>query len=726
MNDTPPKSSLRQNLFYIVLLVFSVALALAAILLPDLSPAFSATPSVGEVASQDYRAPRSLTYTSEVLTEERRAEAERSVLPIYTSPNTAVARQQLERLQAALAYITSVRADQLATPNQKLNDLAALEDIRLSRKTAGAIPGLTDSRWEAIQQETFQVLGKVMGSAIRPENLDDARSRIPVLVSLSLPEEQADVVAELVQAFVAPNSEYSESLTQQARQAARQSVEPVSRTFALGQTVTLRGQVLDTADIEALQQLKLIQLGPRWQDQISVVALVLLLAFLLAVYLYRSKEAFTRDPRSLALIALLFLVFLVSARLVIPTRTVIPYLFPLAAYSLTVAALFGGSFAMVSSIPLAILSAYGLPYSLELTLYYTLGSLLAVLALGQARRIISFFIAGAWFTFAGALVILVYRLPATTTDLLGLATLIGAAAINGLASASIALVLQYLLAQFLGMTTPLHLMDLTRSDHPLLQIILRDAPGTYQHGLQVANLSEQAAERVGADPLLIRVGALYHDAGKTLNPSFFIENQVPGFPNPHQDIDPVKSAKIIISHVTDGLNLTRKYGLPRSVQNFVTEHHGTMIARFQYVKAVEAAGGDESKVDKELFRYPGPKPQSRETAILMLADGCEARVRAERPKDEEDLRRIIRGVIDDRLTRGQLDQADLTLRDLEKIEGSFFTTMRSIYHPRVKYPADLEIRSVEEPATTPLPNRSLAREAETAGELTTGTSQSTS
>jgi len=174
--------------------------------------------------------------------------------------------------------------------------------------------------------------------------------------------------------------------------------------------------------------------------------------------------------------------------------------------------------------------------------------------------------------------------------------------------------------------------------------------------------------------------------GLYLSYLYFIENQVIGSPNPHDNLEPEISAEIIIRHVTDGLELARNHRLPRRIQDFIVEHHGTMLTRYQYVKAVEAAGGDKSKVDKNQFRYPGPPPQSRETAILMLADGCEARLRAERPEGKEELRNVIKEVIDNRLSSEQLDNTDLTLRELDEIIESFTTTLRGIYHPRIEYP----------------------------------------
>jgi len=271
-------------------------------------------------------------------------------------------------------------------------------------------------------------------------------------------------------------------------------------------------------------------------------------------------------------------------------------------------------------------------------------------------------------------------------DWIGILTLLGAAIFNGIASASLTLLLQYFLAQALGLTTAMQLLEISRPDFPLLQFFLRNAPGTYQHSLQVANLAEQAAESIGADALLTRVGALFHDIGKAKNPTYFIENQGPGQVNTHDDMSPIESSKTITQHVLDGIALARKHRLPRRINDFILEHHGTMITRYQYSKAVEAAGGDESKVDAEEFRYPGPRPRSRETALLMLADGAEARVRALRPQNEEELHGILRAAVDQALSTGQLDNTQLTLQDLSTITDSFVRTLRGTYHARIEYP----------------------------------------
>lgn len=642
----------------------------------------------GDVSPGDFQAPQEINYISEVRTEEARLAAENAVAPVYAPPNQSIARKQLERLRAALQYITLVRDDPNATPEQKMSDLALLNDIALKPQTIEQILALLSARWDVIQQESLSVLEQVMRRSIRDADLETARRSVPTLVSLALNEEQAAIVVELVAAFVAPNSMYSAELTEAAKRSAREAVEPVVQSYKAGEIIVLRGEIVRPAQLEALQQLGLIGQTRPWQEYAGAGALVLSLAVLTALYFSQRSLRFLFDARSLVIVVLTFLLFVVGVRLVVPGRTVLPYAIPLPAVGLLIATLFGLEAGVVLSILISLLAPYALPNALDLMPYYLFSSLIGVLVLGAARRVWTFFRAGMAVSIAGIVTLVAFRLPFEQMDGLAWLQLSGAAVLCGLASSSIALLMQYFLAQTLGLTTALQLIEISRPDFPLLQFFLRNAPGTYQHSLQVANLAEQAAELIGADALLTRVGALFHDVGKALNPSFFIENQPAESINPHDDIDPAESAAAIIAHVTDGVALARKYRLPRRIDDFILEHHGTMVTRYQYNQAVQAAGGDASKVDIENFRYPGPRPRSRETALLMLADGTEARARAERPQDEEAMRKMVLSTIDSAQKQGQFDDTNLTLKDLGVITDAFVTILKGTHHPRIAYPKD--------------------------------------
>ncbi|NPV76762.1 MAG: HDIG domain-containing protein [Anaerolineae bacterium] len=690
----------RRILSRLVLLTLAGGIAFGALITPVSLRPSSYSLAVGNVATEDIVAPRAIVYQSELLTEKARQEAEKNVLPVYLDVDPTITRQQIEKLKASFSYINSIRADNYATIEQKRQDLNAITDPVFPDDLKRSILELSDQRWEVIQQESLKVLEQVMRTTIREDRINDAKRNVPTLVSFSLPQDQAAIVTQLVTLFIAPNSVFSQELTAKEKLQARENVVPIERRYAAGETIVRQGQVITPETFEALQQFDLIDTGRDTQKFFAAAAAVISVNSFIVLYFMRRKSRLLEDFRGLTVIVIYFLLFLIGSRFLIPNRTVIPYLYPFAAFGLTLASLYSLEIGLIFSLSLGLLSVWGVSTPPDLIYFYLLGSFLGILSLGKARRLANFFWAGLAVGLTGCMVILAYRLPTGTTDLIGTLTLMATSIVNGLASASLALLFQFLIAQILGLTTPLQLLEISRPDHPLLQLMLQNAPGSYQHSLQVANLAEQAAERIGADGLLVRVGAIYHDVGKAANPSFFIENQVPGKLNPHDDIDPAFSASTIIKHVDDGTLLAKKYRLPPQIMDFIREHHGTLITRYQYTKAVQAANNDHTKVDMELFRYPGPKPRSRETALLMLADGCEARARAELPTNDNELRQIIKKVFDFCQQEGQLDDTTFTLKDLTLARESFFTTLRNTYHPRIQYPELRSTSAANEPTTT--------------------------
>ncbi len=689
-----PLRTLRAFILLAVSLVTYAVLVLPLSLRPPAPPM-----QAGDVAPRDMQATRNLEYVSQVRTEEAQDAAEKAVLPVYTAPDPVIARKQIDQLNSVFQVINAVRADATTTTDQKQATLSSRTDLGLPADSIAQILNLPDSRWTSVQQESLRVLEQVMRTPVRADNLDFVRNDIPSQVSLTLNEQDAALVTELVGSHVVPNSQYNQDLTTAAQQAARSAVQPVVVTYKAGETIVAGGDIITPAELEAMQEFGLIETQQPLETYLSAGVLTLVCAFFIGIYYYRRPRVpLLSDSRSLLILGFVFLIFVVTARLVVPNRTIVPYAFPLPAIGLLVATLFGMDTGIVISLVVCVLASYGLSDILVLMPYYLLASLCGVVTLGQARRFWAFLRAGFAIAMAAIAMILAFRLSyGPAIDRIGLVTLMGAALFNGLASASLALLLQYVLAQFLSLPTALQLLEISRPDFPLLQMFLRNAPGTYQHSLQVANLSEQAAEKIGADPLLSRVGATFHDIGKAASdPSFFIENQAPGNINTHGDLSPEKAATAIIRHVTDGVKLAHKYRLPRRIDDFILEHHGTMVTSYQYNQAVQAAGGDASKVDVDKFRYPGPRPRSRETGILMLADGVEARARAESPDSEEGLRNVVRTVVDRIEKERQLDNTQLTLHDLNQIIESFVSTLRGTYHARIHYPA------AELPASTPV------------------------
>ncbi len=662
---------------------------------------------VDGVATQDILAPYAHSYVSDVLTEQARQEAEEAVDDVYDPPDGSVTRQQVERLRMVLEYIDAIRADTFASQDQRLSDLLAIVDVKLDASTAQTILDYPEARWQMIRLETISVVEQVMRSEIREDQLEEARRTVPALVGISLTESQAELVEDLATPFISPNSFFNFEATQAAREEARLEVNPVVKSYAAGETIIARGEVVHPIHIETLESYGLMETPEPWR-QVAINALfVTVLSCGFALYIYRNHEDQLQDIALIATITILFIVSTVAMQFMIPERTVLPYLFPAAMLPMLIATLISPGLGVLTALITGALAGFLSTRGLEFSLYVMLSGTMGALVIGRAERLSTFFWAGLAAALSAVSIVIIFRFPDPGTDLVGKASLLAAGIVSGLLSASLGFGLLLVIGSLLGITTSLQLIELSRPDHPLLQLILRNAPGTYQHSLQVANLAEQAARTVNANPLLTRVGALYHDAGKAINPQFYIENQAPG-QNVHEQLDPKTSAGVILDHIYNGLELARKYRLPEKVAAFIPEHHGTLETSYQYHKALEAVNGEKEKINPRDFQYPGPKPRSKETALLMLADGVEAKARAETPKTAEEIDRLVRWVIENRLNQGQLDNVDLTLKDLDTIRRSFVTTLKGIYHPRISYPEETEETDVQNDpqpafATRPVP-----------------------
>ncbi len=678
--------SVFKNRFSVFLSVFitTFAVFLALILPISLRPAPSLL-KIGDVAFQDIRAPRSFSYISENLTETARKDAEKTVTPIYLPADPVISRNQSEKLKNVLGYINAIRSDVYASSEQKIIDLSALSEVTLTKKTIQSLLTISSEKWESIKTESIYLLEEVMKSSIREDQLTAIRRNLFPRIGFEFNEIEAEIINELVSPLIVANSVFSNENTARAIDEARSQVEPISKQYISGEIIINIGEVIDPLTWEALQELGFTEPKNRITDYIAAALLVAAVMGFNLLYIRRVKRSFGREIEGLPVITLIFLIFLYSARFVIPNHAILPYLFPIAAFGVTIASLYDYEAGLVFSISLSLLVGFNQGIRMDLAAYYFIPTAVAIFILGRGRRITIFFMAGLGIAICGSLLILAYRLENSFLDLAGASTLIGAAFVNGFGAISLTLIFQFIMAQLLGKTTALQLMDLSRPDHPLLQELLLNAPGTYQHSLQVANMAEQAAKEINADALLTRVGALYHDIGKSQNPVFFIENQHPSQIDTHENLDPLIASATIIQHVEDGLKLGRKYHLPPLVLAFINEHHGTSITRYQYDQALEKTPAAK-KVDKELYRYPGQNPNTKETALLMLADGCEARVKAELPKTPEEIEVIVSENIKNALYQGLLDHSNLTLNDLRIITKSFVRTIQNTYHHRVVYP----------------------------------------
>ncbi len=671
----PAESRLRRTLRTLLLgLALWVAWGLA-FLLPS---ADSLRVTIGEASRRDIKAPYQVTYISEVETEAARQEAASRVADVYVA-DTTLAATQVQRLRETLAEIETLRMEPDLAPDER----PELTHIVLSEASWDTLLGLSDSSWELVARESERVLGLIMRDEIRASDLPRAKRDVLRLMLATLTTPERDAVNALVSDLIVVNMVVHEERTEARRAEARAAVQPVVRTIRAGESIVREGEIVTERAYERLEILGLLDQGPDWQQVAAQLGFALMVVIVLILFVLRVDPLLMGRPRRQLLLVMMLMVVGVTARLLLPGHTLLPYLFPGAAAAMLVVLFMNVQYATLIAVATSLAVGLSAGGSLELTIYILLGSLVGALALMRTEQLSAFVPATGYLAAINIATLLLFRISSGSYDLLGVLQLAGAGLANAVISSSLCLVAYAFTGRLFGITTSLQLMDLARPTHPLFRQLLIKAPGTYHHSILISNMAERAAEAIGADILLTRVGSYYHDIGKTLRPHFFSENQTDG-QNPHDKLDPQTSAEIVIAHTIEGLELARRYRLPDKVCAFIAEHHGTTLVSYFYRKASQAA--EDHEVDEAAFRYPGPKPQSRETAILMLADAVEAWVRADRPATEPEMERVIRRVINDRLIGGQLDETELTLKDLDRIREAFGSVLKGLYHPRIQYP----------------------------------------
>ncbi len=639
--------------------------------------------AAGQVSSKTILAPERVTFASEIETNDARAKAEGAVPDAYDPPNAEIAREQIRIANRVFDHIDSVRHDPFSTPEQKLEWVRAIPTVTLPTLTLSRTLALDENNFHRVVAEAQYVLDVTMRDEIRPNDVAAESAKVPSRVSLALSADQADLVTQWTRNFIVPNSSFNAAKTNDLRAQARDRVGTVYRTIEKGEAVIREGEFVTPKAVEALEALGILRPRPVLADYAGPALFGILLTLLLTAYLLRLRPGLLTHPRGLLLIAFLLLASTVGARLLVPDRPILLYLYPVGAAVMLIAVLVDSITALGMAIVLGLMVGFQSHNSLEMTTYVLLGGLIAALNLGRIERLPVFLWTGAYVAVSNAAVVAIFRVIAHDEDLTAWGQPLLAALGNGFLGAFVAIGSLFILGKVFGITTSLELVDLARPTHPLLQKLLRDAPGTYHHSLVVSQLAEHAAQSIGADSLLVRVAAYYHDVGKTRAPQMFIENQLEGV-NVHDTLKPQESAAIVIDHIARGLALAREHRLPRRLRDFIPQHHGTTLAAYFHRKAVQ--DNANQPVDEEIYRYPGPKPQSREAGILMLADGVEATTRAERPSTPEGINRIVERIVSERLRDGQLDESDLTLRDIQQVKDAFFDVLQGLYHSRVKYP----------------------------------------
>jgi len=646
---------------------------------------------VGDILSEDVVAPREATYVSAIETEAAQQRARASVQDVYDPPDPRIGRQQVRLAGQIMVFIRDVRADTLASDTLRHEYLGKITALNLDEQTRDGLLTISDTDFDALEHEVVNLISEAMGGAVREGQVADAVSQLELKVSATLPEPLIPLSVNIARDLVEPNSVLNVAATTAARQAAEQSVPDIMTTFRAGEVVVRAGEPVTELDIEALEQLGLRREGATRGDVLSAILASLMSTVVFGVYISALRRPWLEQPGLLLLFVLLFLMFLGAGQFIIPSQTLTSYLFPAAALSLAVTATYGVELAALTAIVLAALLGFLANRSLEMSVYLAMSGMLAAGALRRGGRLNAFFVAGIFASAGSIAALLIFRLPSELNSV-HLLPLMGMAALGGLISAGLALVILFVVGNVTPIITTLRLLDLMRADHPLQRRLQREALGTYQHTLAVAALAEAATVATGADTLLTRVGTLYHDIGKLNNPGFFTENQAEGVPSPHDGLSPLASARIIIAHVPDGIKMAGRHHLPPRIVDFIREHHGTMPVLFFLARGREEAADAGIKLDETEYYYPGPRPKSRETAILMLCDSCESAARAARPTSGDEIEQIVDRIFQQRMEYHQLDDSGLTLAEINILRDAIARTLKGMYHPRIQYPDPAQVR----------------------------------
>ena len=456
----------------------------------------------------------------------------------------------------------------------------------------------------------------------------------------------------------------------------------MSVTIRQGEVIVRNGSPLAATDIEKIDALGLRQTAPDVASFGGWLLLAVLMVLMLLAWIWRFRPGLWHRDNVLILIGLLVVGATLALKLT-AGRPTLPFFLPTAAIAILLAILLDASTATIVIAIVAVIGGAVNGNSLEFASYIFLGGMAGIVAIRKGDRLQVFVQASVAVFVVNALVVTVFSLLGAR-DLRGILELWFASAASAAGSGIAAVGTFAVLGSVFGILTVFQLLELANPSQPLLRRLLVETPGTYHHSLMVGNLAERAAESIGADPLVTRVAAYYHDVGKLANPLGFIENQAGG-DNIHDQLDPEVSAQILKQHVVDGIDLAYKAKLPKALIAFIPQHHGTAIMSYFYARAKELAGPGVV-VDDRKFRHAGPKPQSREAALIMLADGVEASVRSLSARDEAAIRGMVARIIEERVADGQFDECDLTLRDLERIREAFVGQLLGMYHTRIAYP----------------------------------------
>jgi len=652
------------------------------------------------IADQTIYAP--ITVIDEEMTRKKQEEAAASVEDQYVL-NKEYADNSVSMVESIFDSISDIsqqsnsdNAGQTVSEEEKLNQLQeALATQGYKKIPKNALTTLLQANTSELKLAKGSVItavNTIMSEPITVEKVTEARAKVrEELQYVNLSNELIDAAAKIGEIAIIPNYTFDVEATEEKRQQAREEVQDIQ--IKQGQIIVEEGQIIDREVYRKLELLGLLNNRYTFQPFIGLTVLILLMVGLLVYYIEKEKSFYISKQQTLLLYTIIFSITLLIMKIISLYQKMdynhIGFIVPVSAGVMLIKLLINGRLAFVSSLIFAICGS--LIFNEDVTssfnfiigLYYLCSCIAAVLFLGEHNVRSKILQAGIFVSLVNVLVITAVTLIQNgNTSNLEIGSYFVMAVVSGVVSSVLTIGFMPFFETGFGILSTMKLIEFSNPNHPLLRKILTDTPGTYHHSVMVANLAESACEAIGANGFLARVGSYYHDIGKTKRPHYFIENQI-NIENPHNKLSAQLSKNIIISHTTEGAEMLRKHKMPKEFIDIAEQHHGTSLLKFFYHKAAE--NSDQDIIEEE-FRYPGPKPQTRETAVIMIADSVEAAVRSLKNPTPDKIEKLVNSIIKDKIQDGQFDECDITFKELDIVAKSLCETLKGIFHSRIEYP----------------------------------------
>jgi hypothetical protein len=658
----------------------------------------------GEVATRDIVAPETIEFVDEMATKELKEAAAKSIREVYNLNLASIENVEndirnffldIRKLQEDynLAVEKNVIQDNNISPNNDiiLNDSSSDLDfnnirnkysIEVEQNTISNLLKMDKMSIEEVEQNVYSSVRKLMEQGIREDDIEDAKKQVIREISDSSTNTyNAFIASELGENFINPSLFLDVEATEKKRNDSIAAVRDVKSIIRKDQIIIRKGEIVNFEHIEKMKALGLQNPILHIQNIIGLFLINSLFIILIGLYIYTFHRNIFNDNNKLILLSIIYIFMIFVAKI---SGEISGYLIPMAFASMLIAITIDSRLALWMTFIISYNIGFIFLGEINYMIVALAGGLISVFSIRKATQRSSLTRAGLLIAITNIFSIFSLGLIQRSSSQVMLHNSMWGI-VNGFASVILTIGILPFLESFFDITSSFKLMELSNPNQPLLKQLLVEAPGTYHHSVVVGNLAETAAEEIGANALLTRVGAYYHDIGKLKRPYFFSENQE-AYKNTHDDMEPSLSALVIASHVKDGVDMAKKYRLPKAIVDIINQHHGTGLISYFFHRALQSNGSKNTSVTEENYRYSGPKPQTKEAGIILLADSLEAEARTLNNPTSSRIKNLTQNVVNRNLENGQLDECNLTLKDLNSIKDVFSRILTGMFHNRVEYP----------------------------------------